>query len=569
MIIDYNPTDDLIMLSDADLDVKDVGIQSLFKVQKRPDEYKVIPHYSAFLILTKEFPDATWTDAAKTARAGMGKWRNECRSRFNNMSLRGDDNYFAFQRRTSNMLHLAGAGFINDDTGLGKTRTLISTVSDAPGPHIIVCPAIAKTVWAREIAKVDPSFDVLVIDGDATARRKLLTSDNIYKHDFVIINYELLKKHVSYPSWTQKYPGDPVEKELDAIQWGAVIVDEGHRIKNPEAITTRCCWRLRDRSERAYVATATPITQTPYDLWSQLRFIHPEEWLSRSKFRDRYLQFCEMPHGGIEVIGWKAGMHDEFEQVMSWRTSKRSYNDRDVQHELKDMPAEGPTQIIELPLLPDQRALYKQMVDQMILDLSIMDKEEFHIAASDVEKWVRLRQVACGIPIIKNDGEIIGLQGPSNKLSAVKNIVEDVDGPVVIFAQHSKVAAMINRALPGAEMIYGPTPNAMRTAFIDKFQQGEIPYLVCTSGAASTAITLTNAHMLIIAQESTSLLEMVQARGRVRRIGSTIPVPVYVLRSKGTVEIALADGNSEKAGFLDEYLSSPNRYRSLLMGELE
>lgn len=568
MLVDYSEHNEVLTITGARLDGG--HLQALFKQTDGSGGYYMIPHYSGLVQLTKDYPEAEWTEAAQKLRAKFATLRDDCRSAYTAVQISPEQNFFGFQERTGNMLWHAKHGFVNDDTGLGKTRSVIYAIRDIPGPHLIVCPKIAKTVWVRELAKTVPDWDVLVIDGPAADRRKALALVN--QADVVIINYDLLRKHTSYPGWTEKYPGDSEDKELNGVQWGAIVLDEGHRIKDASSIQTRCCWRLADSSSARFVLTATPITKSPEDLWAQLRFINPDEWFAKGKFRDRYLDWVEAPHGGIEILGWKAGMQSEFEAIMGWRTSRRTYNDYDVQRELRDLPEEGPTTVIPLDLLPEQKKLYKQMVDTYLVELSELDKEGFTVAATNVERWIRLRQIASGIPIIDGEGQVRGLQAPSNKLTAVKELIEDVDGPVIVFTEHEKVVSMLHASLRGdarCGLIIGDTPQNLRDSYIDEFQEGRLDILFGTMGAMSEAITLTNAHRLIFAQESTSLRDMIQARGRVRRIGSTIPVPVYVLRSRGTVEIALADGNAEKAGFLDDYLGSPDRYRSLLMGEID
>jgi superfamily II DNA or RNA helicase len=70
----------------------------------------------------------------------------------------------------------------------------------------------------------------------------------------------------------------------------------------------------------------------------------------------------------------------------------------------------------------------------------------------------------------------------------------------------------------------------------------------------SESVSLTNAGLLIFAQEPASMQQFIQCRGRVRRIGSNVVVPVISLRSRGTVEDKLAGKMSLKLDFLREYL---------------
>ena len=158
--------------------------------------------------------------------------------------------------------------------------------------------------------------------------------------------------------------------------------------------------------------------------------------------------------------------------------------------------------------------------------------------------------------------KVVGLDVPSNKAHAVRDLIEDVESTcnVVVFAEHSKVAGMLSRFLEDnlnkrvVNIITGATRTETRQAYVDDFQNNDSRVLVCTSGTMSESVSLTNAGLLIFAQEPASMQQFVQCRGRVRRIGSSTVVPVISLRSKGTVEEKLAFKMSLKLGFLKDYL---------------
>src|SRR6476469_6750897 len=114
-----------------------------------------------------------------------------------------------------------------DDMGLGKTQQAIIALRHvAPnGPYLVVSPASVKQNWAREIAIADPATTVHVIGKGASPE-----SD----HDWVIVNYDILAKHVD---------------ALEATRWAGLIFDEEHYLKNHRRASSQLARRLADRTK--------------------------------------------------------------------------------------------------------------------------------------------------------------------------------------------------------------------------------------------------------------------------------------------------------------------------------
>jgi superfamily II DNA or RNA helicase len=113
-------------------------------------------------------------------------------------------------------------------------------------------------------------------------------------------------------------------------------------------------------------------------------------------------------------------------------------------------------------------------------------------------------------------------------------------------------------------IITGDTRQASRDHIIRSFQDVNDltrKILVCTSGTMSESVSLTNAGLLVFAQEPTSLQQFIQCRGRVRRVGSTHVVPAISLRAEDTVEEHLALHMSNKIKVYEEYFEALSNER--------
>ena len=524
-----------------------------------------------------------WVDEALEARRKTGAVRKAVHKVSKRRPEYYDDkpeSFFTYQWRMRDMLQHVDGLWIQDDTGLGKTRSALAGVRGMK-PVMIVCPSIAVSVWENEIRATFPEASVTVLNGDISAerRRTAIMLMEITPPDFCIMSYGTLIRHSGCRAWPSSKKLE--NTALNDIRWGAVIVDESHRIKNPSAIQTRCCWRLAEMADKRIAITATPLTRTPEDLWAQCRFLYPDEFRSFSAFREQYLLTSPGLYGGLDCHGWAYQGEEQFQQVMGWRTGRRHYGDEDVARELEhfEIPEEGVRTVVEIDMLKQQRDEYKRMCDYLMANA---DGGQTFIAQSGIEKWVRLRQLANGNLIVSPMNEVLGLKAPSNKAQWIAEKLMDVECNVVIYAEHSKVVFMLYEYLAGLpklshiqfNCITGGVIGTYRDKLINDFQNEPMQQvLLCTTGAVSESVTLTNAGLLIFAQEPTSLHQMVQCRGRVRRIGSKAPVPIITLRSKQTVEVSLANGMFEKERWLTDHLrnmADPEKYvRKILQGEID
>ena len=481
------------------------------------------------------------------------------------------DEWFGYQWWTGQKLAHAGCMnkslFINDGTGLGKTRSALCALSNnfRLAPNIIVCPKVAIPVWVKEIETVFPGADYITIVGEKKEREERLK--HVEDVNFVIISYDNLIKHVSCRHWpnSKKLPAG----ELDFHEYNSVIIDESHRIKSPKALRTRCCWTLADNADKRIALTATPTTGSAEDLWAQWRFLSPKEFPTLSAWRERFLNMRENWHGGLDCVGWNETGHTHYLQICGWRTSHNQFGDRDVAYAMRGMtiPEEGPHTVIKVPLNTLQRQGYDQMLESYISDWD----DNVLIAKNDLDKFTKLRQWANGRPILNDANRVMGLSTPSAKVDALVDLLEDVDCNVLVFCEHSKVAGMFFRALEErlpqkflVNLITGDTRQITREYMIKRFQDTNDlirKILVCTSGTMSESVSLTNAGLLVFAQEPTSLQQFIQCRGRVRRVGSTHVVPAISLRAEDTVEEHLAHKMSNKFDLYEEYFQALSNER--------
>ena len=181
---------------------------------------------------------------------------------------------FALNRLRTNR----GAMF-GDVMGLGKTIEAIGT-ANAMGPTriLVVCPASVLFTWRREIWKWQTlGLPVFLIQAgcDTTLNQELIGWG---VNGWYIINYDILGDYPEIKS------GKP---------WDLLIVDESHKLKNPDAVRTQHVFGSDTiapiPAEKALLLTGTPMINYVHDLYTQLHYLDPVMWPSLEQFvEDQY-----------------------------------------------------------------------------------------------------------------------------------------------------------------------------------------------------------------------------------------------------------------------------------------
>ena len=134
-------------------------------------------------------------------------------------------------------------GIIGDEMGLGKTIQVIAFLVALKhtnyrevghlyrtlGPVLLICPATVMHQWVYEFQTWWPEFRVAILHNSSTYRggdKKKLVQDMFKIGGILITTYQGVCQY---------------EKLFIDLSWHYVILDEGHKIRNPEAQVTHYC----------------------------------------------------------------------------------------------------------------------------------------------------------------------------------------------------------------------------------------------------------------------------------------------------------------------------------------
>ena len=233
---------------------------------------------------------------------------------------------YPYQTTGAHFIALSGGATLADDMGTGKCIQTIAALEQYDlYPTLIVCPNQAKATWANEWEKWTSDIAVQVIGGTAGQRRKQIASSA----DVYIINYESLRTHTKlggYGSITLS-PEEKRLKELNEIDWVAIIADEAHRCVDPHSKQTRALWGVAESvvpRPLCIALTGTPMVNSPDDLYCLLHFESPDEWPSKTRFIDRYCIKEYNAWGGMSVVGLNPYTKQEFYDLITPRFLRRT-----------------------------------------------------------------------------------------------------------------------------------------------------------------------------------------------------------------------------------------------------
>ena len=347
-------------------------------------------------------------------------------------------------------------------------------------PAIIVCPAIAKTVWEAAFNKLDPSVPVKVINGKKQAAEIICSG-------VTIVNYDILSSVTAFTGIK------------------TVVFDECHRLKNNKAIRTKAAMLMMKKIDRVYALSGTPIPNRPIELWPILHGlgIYRGGWFD---FAARYAKMWSAPWG-MDVSG--ASNIPELKALMRPHVLRRKKED----------------------IFMD----YKQpQVSLVTFDLPI-DKREQQFDADALVANPNALMAFEGLAEIMREAGMRKIKAASEFISDLLQSGE----PIVVFAHHKDVVRRLVEELKDHKpvVVVGDTPSAKRTENIAAFQSGQTKVIVGNIAAMSEGVDLSAADTIVFVECTWSTSALEQASSRVENINKSGVKPViYLLTIRASLD---------------------------------
>jgi SNF2 family DNA or RNA helicase len=312
-----------------------------------------------------------------------------------------------------------------------------------------------------------------------------------------------------------------------------MAIDESTTIKTPTAKRTKAIVKIGKEARYRRIATGSPVTKSPLDLYSQCDFLGEDclNYNSYYAFQARYAILVErkMPtHTFKQVVGYR---HlDELKDKL----------DRFAFRVTKDECLDLPDKIYlrrDVDLSAEQKKAYEQM---KLMALSVLD-QGLVSTNNALTQLMRLHQIACGY-VKLDDGQEIDL--PNNRLSELMDLLAESDGKVIIWAnyrkniQDIKLAIQKEYGMTSVASYYGDTHADERQDIVDKFSdpKSELRFFVGNPTTGGYGLTLVSSHTVVYYSNSFDLEKRLQSEDRAHRIGQTEKVTYIDLIATSTVD---------------------------------
>lgn len=405
----------------------------------------------------------------------------------------------------------AGAcrAILADDMGLGKTIQGIGLAAYLKKEAnikkvLVVCPASLKSQWQTEVERFS-DLSAQQILGSAAERPEQYANDAF----FTICNYEQVMKDIL---------------AIEACEWDLIILDEGQRIKNWEAKTSRVIKALR--SPFALVLSGTPMENRLDELFSVVEFIDDRRLGPAYRFFNQHRVVDESGRVlGIEKLD---ELRERLAPILLRRTRAKV---------LGELPPRT-THLVRVPATDEQAELNAQHMQTVA---TITAKSYF----TEMD-FMRLQKALLMCRMAADSTALVDkrLPGHSSKLEKLAELIErlqaEPERKVVLFSEWTGMLDLIEPLLhaAGARFVRleGRVPQTKRQAIVRQFQTDPACRFIIMTNAGSTGLNLQAADTVINVDLPWNPAILEQRIARAHRMGQKRPVQVYILVTDDTIE---------------------------------
>lgn len=445
------------------------------------------------------------------------------------------------------MLGKGGRVLLADEMGLGKTVQVVGYINvllerEKVFPLVVVCPAVMKMVWKREIEKwcIKRDVRVQVVQG---------RSDELRDADVYVLNYDILSEYVD---------------RFDEVR--GLVLDECHYIKNRSAVRTRSVYALYKKYKPRHVLalSGTPLLNRPVELWTTLNLLKPSVF---GNFWTFVMRYC----GAYKSQwGWQFNGATNIEELA--RLLKQTVM---IRREKKDVLKDLPDKMrVIVPLQTDGDKQLRELehrvkkiieeLDSLVEQIEVKRKEG---NVEDVKKLnKRLRAVWSG-----SIGEIeeYRLKAVRVKLPFMFEFIDsciEQGENLVVFVYHREIwQEVMKRYKDIAVGIIGGDSVKDRDEVVKRFQSDDkVKIFVGSIRACGEGITLTKASKAVFLEYDWTPARMLQAEDRLHRIGQKDTVSSYWFVLENSIDEYFVKKIVDKMKIVEKVLDVKDREEFIL-----
>ncbi|KAI0971780.1 SNF2 family N-terminal domain-containing protein [Xylaria arbuscula] len=481
-------------------------------------------------------------------------------------------------------------GIIGDEMGLGKTVQIISFIAalhyskHLEKPVLVVAPATLLQQWVNEFHRWWPPLRVSMLHSSGSGMLNMSRENEIEDEDRSwdkkdgpqvvnkaakrIIDRVVRHGHVLVTTYASvQIYGDI----LATTDWGYAVLDEGHKIRNPNAAVTIACKELC--TPNRVILSGTPIQNNLVELWSLFDFIYPMRLGTLVDFRKQ----IEIP---IKIGGYANASHL---QIMTAEKTAEALKENISPYLLQrlkvDVAADLPKkreQVLFCKLTKLQYENYQVFLESKEMGDVLKGKTQSFFGID------RLRKI-CNHPDLIDPNmkarhpQDWGAPSKSGKMQVLKALLgmwKKLGHKTLLFSQTVQMLDILEQFVRNLGNIQylrmdGKTPIKMRQVLVDKFNKDpDIDLFLLTTKVGGLGVNLTGANRVIIYDPDWNPSTDVQARERAWRLGQKKEVTIYRLMTAGTIEEKIYHRQIYKQFLSNKVLKDPKHRTTFNLNDL-
>ncbi|KAH8598312.1 putative DNA repair and recombination protein RAD26 [Bisporella sp. PMI_857] len=482
-------------------------------------------------------------------------------------------------------------GIIGDEMGLGKTIQMISFLAGLHyskklnNPIIVVAPATVLRQWVNEFHRWWPPLRVSILHSSGSGMLNVSNEGRIedieerygntdktppksHKAAKRIVDRVVQHGHVLVTTYAGLQTYSDV---LIPVNWDYAVLDEGHKIRNPNTAITIHCKELRTANR--VILSGTPMQNNLVELWSLFDFVFPMRLGTLVNFRQAF----EVP---IKIGGYANATNLQvLTATKCAETLKAAISPYLLQRLKVDVASDLPKkseQVLFCKLTKPQRQAYEMFLSSEEMT-SIANGQRNTLYGIDILRKVCNHPDLLDPSLRRKPGYKWGNPNKSGKMQVVKALLDmwkRFGHKTLLFSQGTQMLDIIEEFVKGLDgfnylRMDGKTSVKDRQSLVDQFNNDpDLHVFLLTTKVGGLGVNLTGANRVIIFDPDWNPSTDVQARERAWRLGQKREVTIYRLMTAGTIEEKIYHRQIFKQFLTNKILKDPKQRQTFQIKDL-
>lgn len=497
-------------------------------------------------------------------------------------------------------------GILGDEMGLGKTIQVIAFLAGLhylgllDKPVLLVVPATVMNQWVNEFHRWWPPLRCVILHSIGSGMKNMARMEeeleehldeegegelsvraaNAQANASEMVQRVLQHGHVLVTT----YVGLRVyAKHILPHEWGYAVLDEGHKIRNPNLAISLACKRIKTHNR--VILSGTPIQNNLIELWSLFDFVFPGRLGTLPVFEQQFAIPINM--GGYANAS-NLQVQTGYKCAVVLRDLISPYLLRRLKADVaQDLPKKS-EMVLFVKLTQYQHDMYEKFLGSEDAAAIMKGRRRVLMGVDILRKICNHPDLVDRTALLHKKGYNYGSPARSGKMQVARQLLQlwQAQGHrTLLFCQTRQMLDILERFVArmlcidaqGAEtsnpMRYlrmdGSTPIGKRQQLVDTFNANEYYHVfLLTTKVGGLGVNLTGADRVIIFDPDWNPSTDIQARERAWRLGQKRDITIYRLMTAGTIEEKIYHRQIFKTFLTNKILKDPKQRRFFKLADL-